>query len=249
MSDDARRKLLREIQATERDLKRETEDAQAEFTQEQGKVGSEIGNKLLATIQKYSIDKASRSSSTFPLSRTRQSYSRSTNSISPTILSSCTIKNTQSMVRRLPRLRQPRVLPSRGVSDLSRHPALVHIEASRACARKRCLRVGDRSLNTRSQEPGEKSAPGRGVRILRAVSPFLATLRRANNRVCADTDRNAGAPEGPPGSLPGRKVLPMSLDSCVALSPVYTPRALPIRLQSVGHGRQHLFFSSFWVVV
>ena len=57
MSDDARRKLLREIQATERDLKRETEDAQAEFTQEQGKVGSEIGNKLLATIQKYSIDK------------------------------------------------------------------------------------------------------------------------------------------------------------------------------------------------
>ena len=57
MSDDARRKLLREIQATERDLKRETEDAQAEFTQEQGKVGSEIGSKLFTTIQKYSIDK------------------------------------------------------------------------------------------------------------------------------------------------------------------------------------------------
>ena len=57
MSDDARRKLLREIQVTERDLKRETEDAQAEFTQEQGKVGSEIGRKLLATIQKYSIEK------------------------------------------------------------------------------------------------------------------------------------------------------------------------------------------------
>ena len=57
MSDDARRKLLREIQVTERDLKRETEDAQAEFTQEQGKVGSEIGIKLLATIQKYSIEK------------------------------------------------------------------------------------------------------------------------------------------------------------------------------------------------
>ena len=57
MSDDARRKLLREIQVTERDLKRETEDAQAEFTQEQGKVGSEIGSKLLATIQKYSIEK------------------------------------------------------------------------------------------------------------------------------------------------------------------------------------------------
>ena len=57
MSDDARRKLLREIQVTERDLKRETEDAQAEFTQEQGKVGSEIGSKLLATIQKYSVEK------------------------------------------------------------------------------------------------------------------------------------------------------------------------------------------------
>ncbi len=57
MSDDARRKLLREIQATERDLKRETEDARAEFTQEQGKLANEIGSKLLATIQKYSIDK------------------------------------------------------------------------------------------------------------------------------------------------------------------------------------------------
>ena len=57
MSDDARRKLQREIQATERDLKRETEDAQAEVNQEQGKLANEIGTKLLATIQKYSIDK------------------------------------------------------------------------------------------------------------------------------------------------------------------------------------------------
>ena len=57
MSDDARRKLGREIQSTERDLKRATEDAQAEFTREEGKVLNEIGNKLLATITKYSIDK------------------------------------------------------------------------------------------------------------------------------------------------------------------------------------------------
>lgn len=57
MSDDARRKLLREIQATERDLKRETEDAQAEANQEQGKLANEIGSKLITTIQKYSIDK------------------------------------------------------------------------------------------------------------------------------------------------------------------------------------------------
>ena len=57
MSDDARRELLRDIQATERDLKRENEDARAEFTQEQGKVANEIGSKLLTTIQKYSIDK------------------------------------------------------------------------------------------------------------------------------------------------------------------------------------------------
>ena len=57
MSDDARRKLLRDIQSTERDLKREREDAQAEFTQEQGKLANEIGSKLLTTIQKYSIDK------------------------------------------------------------------------------------------------------------------------------------------------------------------------------------------------
>ena len=57
MSDDARTKLLRDIQATERDLKRENEDARAEFTQEQGKLANEIGSKLLTTIQKYSIDK------------------------------------------------------------------------------------------------------------------------------------------------------------------------------------------------
>ena len=57
MSDDARRKLMRDIQSTERDLKRETEDAREEFGQEQGKLANEIGTKLLATIQKYSIDK------------------------------------------------------------------------------------------------------------------------------------------------------------------------------------------------
>ena len=57
MSDDARTKLLRDIQATERDLKRENEDARAEFTQEQGNLANEIGSKLLTTIQKYSIDK------------------------------------------------------------------------------------------------------------------------------------------------------------------------------------------------
>ena len=57
MSDDARLKLGREIQSKERDFKRATEDAQAEFTQEQGKLVNEIGNKLIATITKYSIDK------------------------------------------------------------------------------------------------------------------------------------------------------------------------------------------------
>ena len=57
MSEDARRKLLRDIQSTERDLKRDTEDAREEFTQAQGKLANEIGTKLLATIQKYSIDK------------------------------------------------------------------------------------------------------------------------------------------------------------------------------------------------
>ncbi len=57
ISDPARIKLQREIQATERDLKRETEDAQAEVNQEQGKLANDIGTKLLATIQKYSIDK------------------------------------------------------------------------------------------------------------------------------------------------------------------------------------------------
>ena len=42
MSDDARTKLLRDIQATERDLKRGNEDARAEFTQEQGNLAMRL---------------------------------------------------------------------------------------------------------------------------------------------------------------------------------------------------------------
>ena len=58
-----------------------------------------------------------------------------------------------------------------------------------------------RSLNTRGREPGGKSAPGRGARFLPAVSPFVATSSRTDNRVCANADRNVGAPRRPPGSL------------------------------------------------
>ena len=37
--------------------------------------------------------------------------------------------------------------------------------------------------------------------FLRAVSPFVVTSSRTDNRVCADADRNVRAPAGPPGSL------------------------------------------------
>jgi outer membrane protein len=56
MSDDARNKLARDIDSNTKSLNRETEDAQQELDQEQGKVMNELGGKLMAVLDKYAKD-------------------------------------------------------------------------------------------------------------------------------------------------------------------------------------------------
>ncbi len=53
MSDEARNKLGRELQNKERDLQRDTEDAQLEFNQAQQTAFSDISGKLYTVIDKY----------------------------------------------------------------------------------------------------------------------------------------------------------------------------------------------------
>lgn len=53
MSEEAQRKLVRDIQQKERDLQRENEDLEAEFNQEQQVVLNDVFGKLKAVIQKY----------------------------------------------------------------------------------------------------------------------------------------------------------------------------------------------------
>lgn len=53
MSEDAKAKLMRDIDTNNKSLQRETEDAQADLDQEQGKIMQELGNKVMAVIEKY----------------------------------------------------------------------------------------------------------------------------------------------------------------------------------------------------
>jgi outer membrane protein len=53
MSEDAKAKLMRDIDANNKSLQRETEDAQADLDSEQGKIMQELGNKVMAVIEKY----------------------------------------------------------------------------------------------------------------------------------------------------------------------------------------------------
>ena len=53
MSEDAKAKLMRDIDSGNKNLQRDTEDAQAELDQEQGKIMQELGNKMMAIIEKY----------------------------------------------------------------------------------------------------------------------------------------------------------------------------------------------------
>ena len=53
MSQDAKDKLQRDIDAKSKTLTRDTEDASAELDAAQGKIMQELGNKMLAVIEKY----------------------------------------------------------------------------------------------------------------------------------------------------------------------------------------------------
>jgi outer membrane protein len=56
MSDEAKQKLMREIDQTTKSLNRETEDAQAELDQEQNKIMQELGQRIQAVMDKYARD-------------------------------------------------------------------------------------------------------------------------------------------------------------------------------------------------
>jgi outer membrane protein len=53
MSEDAKNKLMRDIDTGNKMLQRETQDAQDDLDQEQGKVMQELGNKMIGVIEKY----------------------------------------------------------------------------------------------------------------------------------------------------------------------------------------------------
>ena len=53
MSEEAKAKLIRDIDANNKSLQRDTEDAQADLDAEQGKIMQELGNKVMAVVEKY----------------------------------------------------------------------------------------------------------------------------------------------------------------------------------------------------
>ena len=53
MSEDARAKLMRDIDGANTKLQRDTQDAQADLDEEQQKLMQELGNKMMAIIEKY----------------------------------------------------------------------------------------------------------------------------------------------------------------------------------------------------
>ncbi len=56
LSEEARQKLVRDIDQRTRALSRETEDAQTDYDQEQQKLLQDLGQKLMAVIDKYARD-------------------------------------------------------------------------------------------------------------------------------------------------------------------------------------------------
>jgi outer membrane protein len=57
MSAEQKEKLMRDIDQKTKSLNRDTEDAQAELDTEQGKIMQELGQRIMAVIDKYSKDK------------------------------------------------------------------------------------------------------------------------------------------------------------------------------------------------
>ena len=56
MSEEAKQKLMREIDQTTKSLNRDSEDDNAELEQEQGKIMQELGQRMIAVIDKYAKD-------------------------------------------------------------------------------------------------------------------------------------------------------------------------------------------------
>jgi outer membrane protein len=56
MSEEAKQKLMREIDQNTKSFNRDTEDAQAELDQEQNKIMQELGQRIMAVIDKYAKD-------------------------------------------------------------------------------------------------------------------------------------------------------------------------------------------------
>lgn len=56
MSEEAKEKLMREIDQTNTSIKRDTEDDNAELEQEQGRIMQELGQRMMAVIDKYAKD-------------------------------------------------------------------------------------------------------------------------------------------------------------------------------------------------
>jgi outer membrane protein len=54
MSDEAKDKIARDIDAKTKSLQRDTQDTSADYEEEMGKVYQELGNKMLEIIQQYS---------------------------------------------------------------------------------------------------------------------------------------------------------------------------------------------------
>ena len=58
MSDDAKTKLMRDIDATTTRVNRDTQDAQSDLDEAQGKLMQELGGKMMAVIEKYATQNA-----------------------------------------------------------------------------------------------------------------------------------------------------------------------------------------------
>ncbi len=58
MADDARAKLVKQIDAKQRDLQHAAEAAQADFQSEQNDLANKIGSKIMAVLDKYAKDNA-----------------------------------------------------------------------------------------------------------------------------------------------------------------------------------------------
>ncbi len=56
MSDDAKQALIRDIDQKTRSLNRVSEDAQSDFEQDQNRIFQELGQRMMAVLNKYSVD-------------------------------------------------------------------------------------------------------------------------------------------------------------------------------------------------